>query len=62
MSCVWCEDEDLAAKLIQSLSLADPPRDILQKALPDLYFCLECVYEYHRLKKKWITTTDRTQV
>ncbi|XP_057315137.1 uncharacterized protein LOC130656324 [Hydractinia symbiolongicarpus] len=61
MSCVWCADEGLAVTLIKALSVPDVAEDILGKCLPDLYHCTECVNEYHRLKKRWVTSEEGIQ-
>lgn len=61
MSCVWCADEGLAVTLIKALSVPDVAEDILGKCLPDLYHCTECVNEYHRVKKRWVTTEEGIQ-
>ena len=60
MSCLWCKDESMAAEMIVAFPAPDTAAVYFEKALPDLFHCMDCVVVYHKLKDKF-TWTEREQ-
>ena len=51
MGDIWCENKELALDLLKEFSQLEPTETALKKGLPDLYYCVECVLEFHKLKE-----------
>lgn len=63
MTCAWCEDEELAMKMLHILlKYKTLDRQTLKKAITDFYFCTDCINTYHRLKNKKITSINDLEV
>ena len=62
MPCLWCKADGLATDLIKALASPDTPQFYIEKALPDLFHCLDCVHEYHKLKDKFCWSTSAKEV
>lgn len=62
MVCLWCKDGELASDFVKALASPETPSACIEKALPDLFLCLDCVHAYHKQKTKIEWTTIEKEV